>query len=83
MTVNAVANNLGKRVLLVDFPSLQGKARGDGSDTDADLRGLFREAEMSNAVLFFDECESIFKRRSDGTAACEERDYKGLHAFPF
>nr|CCA15809.1 conserved hypothetical protein [Albugo laibachii Nc14] len=65
MTVNAVAQHLGKRVLLVDFPSLQGK-RHEGVESDADLRGLVREAEMSNAVLFFDECETIFKQRDFG-----------------
>lgn len=65
MTVNAVAHHLKKRVLLVDFPSLQGKNR-DGMEVDADLRGLFREADMSNAVLFFDECETIFRQRDMG-----------------
>ncbi|KAG7375856.1 hypothetical protein PHYPSEUDO_014971 [Phytophthora pseudosyringae] len=65
MTVNAVAHHLKKRVLLVDFPSLQGK-RQEGVETDADLRGLFREADMSNAVLFFDECENIFRQRDGG-----------------
>ncbi|KAL3657465.1 hypothetical protein V7S43_017604 [Phytophthora oleae] len=65
MTVNAVADHLKKRVLLVDFPSLQGK-RQEGVETDADLRGLFREADMSNAVLFFDECENIFRQRDGG-----------------
>ncbi|POM58519.1 AAA family ATPase [Phytophthora palmivora] len=65
MTVNAVAHHLKKRVLLVDFPSLQGKRR-EGMETDADLRGLFREADMSNAVLFFDECENIFRQRDTG-----------------
>ncbi|TYZ67926.1 hypothetical protein PybrP1_012466 [[Pythium] brassicae (nom. inval.)] len=66
MTVNAVAHHLKKRVLLVDFPSLQGKRQESGGEADADLRGLFREAEMSNAVLFFDECETIFKQRELG-----------------
>ncbi|RHY81305.1 hypothetical protein DYB26_004700, partial [Aphanomyces astaci] len=72
MTVNAVAHHLKKRVLLVDFPSLQGKASQDRGyvrfigECDADLRGLFREADMSNAILFFDECESIFKQREMG-----------------
>lgn len=66
MTVNAVAHHLKKRVLLVDFPSLQGKRQDGGVDADADLRGLFREADMSNAVLFFDECETIFKQRDMG-----------------
>ena len=28
------------------------------------LRGLFREAEMSDAVLFFDECEALFRTRT-------------------
>lgn len=65
MTVNAVAHHLKKRVLLVDFPSLQGK-RQEGVEVDADLRGLFREADMSNAVLFFDECETIFRQRDHG-----------------
>lgn len=29
-------------------------------------RGLFREAHMSNAVLFFDECEAAFRSRDRG-----------------
>ena len=33
---------------------------------DIDLRGLFREAHMSNAILFFDECETIFRNRNQG-----------------
>lgn len=67
-TVHAVANRLGKRVLQVDFGSLKGKAAG-GDDVDADLRGLFREAEMADAICLFDECEALFRSRdvSGGT----------------
>ena len=64
MTVNAIAKEMKKKVLLVDFGSLSG--RRDGSDLDADLKGLFREAHMSNAVIFFDECEVVFRSRSMG-----------------
>lgn len=64
MTVNAIAKDLGKKVLLVDFGSLSG--RKDGFEADADLRGLFREAHMNNAVLFFDECENVFRSRNQG-----------------
>ena len=32
----------------------------------SDIKGLFREAELHNAVLFFDECDSIFAQRSSG-----------------
>lgn len=52
-------------MLLVDFSSLYGKQTGE-SNLDADLRGLFRESLMSNAVLFFDECEVAFRSRSMG-----------------
>ncbi|KAF1780805.1 hypothetical protein PC129_g8852 [Phytophthora cactorum] len=61
MTVNAVAHDLKKRVLLVDFPSLQ-----ISIVTDANLRDLFHEADMSNAVLFFDEWENIFLQHDGG-----------------
>ena len=60
MTVNAIAHDLGKKVLLVDFGGLSGRREGAG-ELDTDLRGLFREAHMSNAVLFFDECEAVFR----------------------
>mmetsp|Transcript_10019 Transcript_10019/g.15147 ORF Transcript_10019/g.15147 Transcript_10019/m.15147 type:complete len:1253 (+) Transcript_10019:82-3840(+) len=65
MTVNAIAHDLGKKVLLVDFGGLSGRREGAG-ELDADLRGLFREAHMSNAVLFFDECEAVFRSRDKG-----------------
>ena len=69
MTPNAgVARELKKRVLQVDFASLRGKHHQGGDDVDADLRGLFREAEMSDAVLFFDECEALFRTRDHGGA---------------
>eukprot|EP00850_Spirogloea_muscicola_P001405 SM000005S17202 [mRNA] locus=s5:714075:723832:- [translate_table: standard] len=69
MTVNAVAHHLGKRVLLVDFQSLYSPGAGLRSrdeDQSSNLRGLFREAEMNDAVLFFDECEAIFAQREKG-----------------
>ena len=55
----------GKKVLLVDFAGLSGRREGSG-ELDADLRGLFREAHLSNAVLFFDECEAVFRSRDRG-----------------
>jgi SpoVK/Ycf46/Vps4 family AAA+-type ATPase len=65
MTVNALAYELKKKVLLVDFGSLYNRKDGSG-DLDADLKGLFREAHMNNAILFFDECETVFKSRNSG-----------------
>jgi hypothetical protein len=56
MMVNAAVNSLGKKVLLVDMQKL--------SSTEGNaVAELFQEAELSDAVLFFDECEAVFSRR--------------------
>ncbi|CAK9109098.1 ATP-dependent zinc metalloprotease FtsH [Durusdinium trenchii] len=67
LMVNALAAHLEKRVLLVNFKTLYshndtGLHEEDGSN----VLKLFREAEMSDAVLFFDECESLFSQRGSG-----------------
>lgn len=67
MTVNAIATELKKKVLLVDFNSLVNKKDSQQADIEIDLKGLFRESKLSNALLFFDECEHIFKNRNYGT----------------
>merc|ERR1712137_1149677 len=53
MMANALAAHLGKRLLLINFGNIQDK-------TGEKLRFIFREARINNAVLFFDECESMF-----------------------
>lgn len=59
MMANAVAKMLGKRILLINYPSL------GQSVADAVIRFIFREAKLNDAVLFFDECESIFQSRDN------------------
>lgn len=84
MTVNAMAKTLGKKVLLVDFSALTGKQSESSGSSEIDLRGLFRESSMNNAIIFFDECESIFKSRSHGndrllnTMLTEIERYSGI-----
>jgi len=56
MMANAVANHLGKKLLLVNFPSLE-------HNSASSLRYLFREAQVQDALLFFDECEGLFNHR--------------------
>ena len=61
MTAHAVAHHLGKRVLNVDIPTFL-----QNNDAQQFLPSLFREARQQNAVLFFDECETIFGDRRHG-----------------
>jgi SpoVK/Ycf46/Vps4 family AAA+-type ATPase len=63
MMANALANHLGKKVFLINFPSLGGIAAG------AVLRYIFREAKIQDAIVFFDECEELFKGRGEGNAS--------------
>ncbi|EAN80281.1 AAA ATPase, putative [Trypanosoma equiperdum] len=58
MLANAVAHELKKRILLVNM--LQFKSEAKGSDV---LRFIFREAKLNDALIFFDECETIFEAR--------------------
>ena len=61
MTAHGIAQRLGKRIMNVDIPTFVAH-----SDAERYLPGLFREARLQNAVLFFDECESLFGSRRSG-----------------
>jgi SpoVK/Ycf46/Vps4 family AAA+-type ATPase len=61
MTAHAIAEKLGKRVLNVDIPTFI-----ENREAGRFLPGLFREARLRNAVIFFDECETLFGDRRQG-----------------
>ena len=61
MTAHAIAAHSGKRVLNVDIPTFV-----TNREAERFLPGLFREARLHNALLFFDECEVLFGSRSSG-----------------
>lgn len=63
MTAHGIAKHLGRRVLNVDIPAFI-----KHNDADRFLPGLFREARLQNALLFFDECETLFASRRSGNA---------------
>ena len=64
MMAHGVAAHLGKRVLNVDIPTF-----AESNEADRFLPGLFREARLQDAILFFDECEALFaSRRRHGNA---------------
>ena len=72
MMANALANHVGRRLMLVNF-SLWSLF----DDSDELLRVLFREAEAHDAVLFFDECEAVFGARNP-TLLTEIERHDGL-----
>ena len=60
MLANAIATELKQKVLLVNFPTL------GLNESGAIIKFLFREARINKALLFFDECESLFLTRDKG-----------------
>ncbi len=61
MTAHGVAHHLGRRVLNVDIPTFI-----NANESQRFLPGLFREARLHDAVLFFDECDALFESRRRG-----------------
>jgi SpoVK/Ycf46/Vps4 family AAA+-type ATPase len=77
MLANALANVIGKKVLMINFPALGANSAG------SILKLVFREAKIHDAILFFDECESIFMDRTKGnlqvnTVLTELERHEGL-----
>jgi SpoVK/Ycf46/Vps4 family AAA+-type ATPase len=62
MLANGIASKLNKKILLINFPTLGANSAGHI------IKLIFREAKIHNAIIFFDECESLFQTRERGSA---------------
>ena len=62
MTASVVARELGLDLYKIDLSSLVSKYIGE---TEKNLDRIFRAAQSSNAVLFFDEADALFGKRSE------------------
>jgi SpoVK/Ycf46/Vps4 family AAA+-type ATPase len=62
MAAEIVAGALGLDLYKIDLSSVVSKYIGE---TEKNLSRIFQEAEMSNAILFFDEADAIFGKRSE------------------
>ena len=62
MAVEVLANELRLDVYKIDLSAVVSKYIGE---TEKNLSRIFEEAETSNAILFFDEADALFGRRSE------------------
>ncbi|HEX2927588.1 MAG TPA: ATP-binding protein, partial [Ruminiclostridium sp.] len=62
MAAQVVAKELQLELYKVDISKLVSKYIGD---TEKNLEEIFDEAQLSNAILFFDEADAIFGRRTE------------------
>lgn len=62
LSAQVIAGELGLDMYRVDLSSIVSKYIGE---TEKNLERIFTEAQNSNVILFFDEADSLFSRRSD------------------
>lgn len=62
MCAQVIANDLQMELYKIDISQIVSKYIGE---TEKNLQAVFAEARHSNCVLFFDECDAIFGKRSD------------------
>jgi SpoVK/Ycf46/Vps4 family AAA+-type ATPase len=62
MAAEIMANELGLDLYKIDLSTVVSKYIGE---TEKNLSRIFAEAETSNAILFFDEADALFGKRSE------------------
>jgi SpoVK/Ycf46/Vps4 family AAA+-type ATPase len=62
MAAEIMANELGLDLYKIDLSTVVSKYIGE---TEKNLARIFAEAETSNAILFFDEADALFGKRSE------------------
>jgi SpoVK/Ycf46/Vps4 family AAA+-type ATPase len=62
MAAQIIAGELSLEMYKIDLSQVMSKYIGE---TEKNLQEIFNEAELSNAVLFFDEADALFGKRSE------------------
>ena len=75
MTAEAIAKEVGKPLLIVNYAQLENMWVGE---TEKNIESVFKAAEEKEAVLFFDEADAVFHRRGMTTAPWTNRDVNVL-----
>lgn len=67
----AIANELGMKLLVVDYSELESMWMGE---TPKNVAAAFRAATEQRAVLFFDEADAVAARRTSGSSLPQDRE---------
>ncbi|WP_394327751.1 ATP-binding protein [Haloferax larsenii] len=68
MAAEALANEVGMHIYKIDLSSVVSKYIGE---TEENLEQIFKAAEQSNAILLFDEADSVFGDRAEVSDATD------------
>ena len=62
MCAQVIANELNMEMYRINIPQIVSKYIGE---TEKNLQAVFSEAKRASCVLFFDECDALFGKRSE------------------
>lgn len=66
IVAKAIANELGKKILIVNYSDLESKYVGE---TPKNIKKVFSEAKKNDAVILFDEADSFLGKRLENITA--------------
>ena len=77
MTAEAVAQKLGKKILKVSYADVESKYHGEGPKM---VKAIFLAAEKNDAVLFFDEADSLLSKRLTSVSQGSEQAINSMRS---
>jgi ATP-dependent 26S proteasome regulatory subunit len=77
MAAEAVAEKLGKKILKVSYADVESKYHGEGPKM---VKAIFLAAEKNDAVLFFDEADSLLSKRLTNVSQGSEQAINSMRS---
>lgn len=77
MAAEAVAQKLGKKILKVSYADVESKFHGEGPKM---VKAIFLAAQNNDAVLFFDEADSLLSKRLTNVSQGSEQAINSMRS---
>lgn len=77
MAAHAIAQLLGKKIILATYAEIESKYHGDGPKN---VKALFKKAEDEDAVLFIDEADSLLSQRLSNVTQGSEQAINSMRS---
>lgn len=77
MAAEAIAHKLGKKILKISYADVESKYHGEGPKM---VKAIFRAAKNHDAVLFFDEADSLLSKRLTNVSQGSEQTINSMRS---
>lgn len=75
MCAHALAKQLGKKILIASYASIESKWVGEGPKN---MRKIFENAARQDSILFFDEADSFLSKRVNNAETGSDKHYNRM-----